>query len=53
MDKKDMLGFFLDIRNQYVSDEEIYPLFENYEIGKLDINRIFRYITKYTTIEEC
>ena len=52
MDKKDMLGYFLDIRNKYDNDEDIHALFENYEIGKLDINRIFRYISRYTTIEE-
>jgi hypothetical protein len=24
------------------------PLFENYDISKLDINRIYRYLEKYT-----
>ena len=46
MDKKDLFCFFLDIKNKY-SDNEILALFENYEISKLDINRIFRYIDKY------
>jgi DNA polymerase III delta prime subunit len=49
MDKKDMFAFFLDIRNKYpAGDNEILSLFENYEISKLDINRIYRYLDKYT-----
>jgi len=46
MDKKDLLLFFLDLR-QRISDEKIYLLLENYEITKLDINRIYRYIDKF------
>jgi hypothetical protein len=49
MDKKDLFGFFLDIKNKYEPDSvEINMLFENYEISKLDINRIYRYLEKYT-----
>jgi DNA polymerase III delta prime subunit len=47
MDKKDMLSFFLHLKNNF-SDNEFFALFENYEITKLDINRIYRYINKYT-----
>jgi DNA polymerase III delta prime subunit len=47
MDKKDLFGFFIDLKNKY-NDNQILALFENYEIGKLDINRIFRYLEKYT-----
>jgi hypothetical protein len=47
MDKKDLFGFFIDIKNKY-DDTQILNLFENYEIGKLDINRIYRYLEKYT-----
>lgn len=47
MDKKDMLSFFLHSRNNF-SDNEFITLFENYEISKLDINRLYRYISKYT-----
>jgi DNA polymerase III delta prime subunit len=47
MDKKDMLSFFLYSKNNF-SDNEFFALFENYEITKLDINRIYRYINKYT-----
>jgi hypothetical protein len=49
MDKKDLFGFFLDIKNKYEPDSlEMNMLFENYEISKLDINRIYRYLEKYT-----
>ena len=47
MDKNDMFAFFLDLKNKYNSTE-IESLFENYEISKLDINRIYRYLEKYT-----
>jgi hypothetical protein len=49
MDKKDIFGFFLDIKNKYdIDSPEMNILFENYEISKLDINRIYRYLEKYT-----
>ena len=49
MNKNDMYAFFLDIKNKYpVGDNEVIQLFENYEISKLDINRIHRYLEKYT-----
>jgi len=46
MDKKDMIGFFMEIKNNN-DDIEIYNLLENSEINKLDIQRIYRYIEKY------
>jgi DNA polymerase III delta prime subunit len=48
MDKKDLYGFFIDLKEQH-SDNEIVSIFENenYEISKLDINRIYRYLDKY------
>ncbi len=46
MDKKDLFGFFIDLKNNN-DDNEIISLLENYEINKLDINRIYRYIEKY------
>jgi DNA polymerase III delta prime subunit len=48
MDKKDLFAFFLELKNTH-DDNQILMLFENYEISKLDINRIYRYIEKYTT----
>ena len=47
MDKKDLFSFFIELKNNY-DDNQILSLFENYEINKLDINRIYRYIEKYT-----
>jgi len=48
MDKKDAFTFFLDLRNKFTEDE-IYELFnDNYDINKLDINRIYRYLDRYT-----
>jgi len=46
MDKKDLFGFFTELNNNY-ENSEIINLLDNYEIGKLDINRIYRYIEKY------
>jgi hypothetical protein len=46
MDKKDLFGFFMEIKNKN-DDSQIVNLLENYEINKLDINRIYRYIEKY------
>ena len=50
MDKKDVFSFFLDLKNKY-NDNDFGPLFENYEITKLDINRIYRYLDKFTKID--
>jgi DNA polymerase III delta prime subunit len=50
MDKKDVFSFFLDLKNKH-DDNEILGLFENYEITKLDINRIYRYIDKFTKVD--
>jgi len=46
MDKKDLFGFFIDLKNAD-NDAELNRLTETYEIGKLDISRIYRYIEKY------
>jgi DNA polymerase III delta prime subunit len=46
MDKKDLFGFFIELKNK-IDDNDISNLLENYEINKLDINRIYRYIEKY------
>jgi hypothetical protein len=50
MDQKDLFAFFLNLRDEK-SEEEIYELFENYDINKLDINRIYRYLDKNYDIE--
>jgi len=46
MDKKDLFGFFVELSNNN-ENTEILNLLDNYEISKLDINRIYRYIEKY------
>jgi len=50
MDRKDMFSYFCNLRDTY-SLEDIYDLFDNdnYDISKLDINRIYRYLDSYTT----
>ena len=49
MDEKDLFSFFLDLRKKK-TDDEIYAIFNenNYDISKLDINRLFRYIDRFT-----
>lgn len=46
LDKKDLFGLFTEMVDHH-SNDHIIKLLENYEIGKLDINRINRYIEKY------
>ena len=49
MDKKDLFSFFLNLKEKYSdNNEEIIALFENYEITTLDIQRMYRYMEKYT-----
>ena len=45
MDIKDMISYFMNLRKEK-SIEEIYELFDinNYEINKLDVNRIYRFL---------
>jgi dephospho-CoA kinase len=66
MDKKDLMAFFQELRlhygenfcNQVDKMTELLKLFENYNISKLDIKRIYRYLDKnvkkdiVTTIDE-
>ena len=48
IDKKDVFSFFIKLKELYYNGE-IYQLFEPYELTKLDINRIYRYIDNYTS----
>ena len=52
MDREDMFCYFLNLKNIH-SIEEIYTLFENdnYDISKLDINRIYKYLNIYSNYE--
>jgi hypothetical protein len=49
MDQKDLFSFFIHLRENH-SEEEIFSSLENYEISKLDINRMFRYIDKHSSL---
>ena len=54
MDKKDIIAFFHELRLFYGKDflsnadkmSQVEKLFENYEIDKLDIKRMYRYLDK-------
>ncbi|MDA9216556.1 AAA family ATPase [bacterium] len=52
LDKKDVFSHFLVLRENH-DKEEIYEMFDQYEIQKLDIERIYRYIDKYTDLNTC
>jgi len=49
LDKKDLFYYFLSLRKKY-KIAEIYEFFnnDNYDINKLDISRIYRYLDRYT-----
>ena len=49
MDQNDLFAFFYNLRNEK-SEEEVQIYLENYEINKLDINRMFRYLDKHSTL---
>ena len=52
MDQKDMFAFFFNLKNKYnYNEEEIYDILHTYDIGKLDISRIYRYLNKYLRTE--
>jgi len=50
MDKKDLFAFFISFKNKCTNESECFNelsnLFENYEINKLDIQRMYRYLDK-------
>ena len=47
MDRKDVQSFFIDMKNTTdIIDEKTMEIFENSEISKLDINRMYRYLDK-------
>ena len=48
MDPKDLVEFFKDLRTRH-SDETVSALFEQYEITRLDIDRMYRYIDKFSS----
>ena len=51
MDQKDLFAFFQSIREEK-SEDEIYEIFENYEISKLDVKRMYRYLDKHSLSDD-
>ena len=49
MDKKDLFSYLSQLRNKH-SEDEIVHMLEIYEVSKLDINRLFRYLDKRASI---
>jgi SpoVK/Ycf46/Vps4 family AAA+-type ATPase len=49
MDKKDLFSYFLYLRNEYTSSENIYEILlnNNYDITKLEIARLYRFLDKF------
>jgi len=47
MDKNDLITYFLYVRSQNISEEDICTELEQYSVSKLDVSRIFRYLDKY------
>lgn len=50
MDIKDIFSFFIDLKNNN-TDDELYNILEPYEINRLDIKRIYKYLDNYTNPE--
>lgn len=48
IDFKDLLTFFYELKDLEKTEEELNYIFENQNITKLDISRIYRYIEKFT-----
>ena len=51
MDQKDLFAFFQTLREEK-TDDDIYEIFENYEISKLDVKRMYRYLDKYSLSDD-
>ena len=48
MNKQDLYSFFINIRKQNEYDEQnIYNILENYEIQKLDVIRMYKFIDRF------
>jgi len=47
LDKFDAIAFFINLQRE-LEPPEVISYLENYDISKLDINRINKYIEKYT-----
>ena len=52
MDKKDLFAFFIHLKkesSEHVFNKTVTNMIDKFDITKLDINRMYRYIEKYTT----
>ena len=47
-----MLGYFNELKYSDIDDDKLYDMFENYDISKLDISRIYRYLDYLTLSDE-
>ena len=47
LEKKDLFTLFLNLKNK-CSEEEIFEFCDQYNISKLDVNRLYRYLDVYT-----
>jgi hypothetical protein len=52
MDKKDLFGFFIELSNN-PNNTQLMSELDSFDITKLDVNRMFRYIEKYTKENAC
>ena len=50
MDIKDIFSFFIQLKHNN-TDDELYNILEPYEINRLDIKRIYKYLDNYTNAE--
>jgi len=50
IDKKDLFNFFIKLKN-FHNSEDVYSILEQYDIDKLDINRMYRYIYKNIDVD--
>ena len=46
MDKKDTVAFLSEMKNT-ITIEEIYSTLDRYEISKMDVDRVYRYLDKF------
>ena len=51
LDKKDLFSFFIKLKNNFTYDE-INILLQPYQLTKLDINRIYRYINLFIVTDD-
>ena len=47
-----MFSFFFNLKHKYnFNEEQIHEMLHSYDVGKLDVSRIYRYLNKYLGIE--